>query len=182
MRFANEWTLKTERQLFLKELISQGADLHAISSGFHTPFVELLTSRLYLPSIEFNLASMKFSVSALDDRESMEHPVSGSDHSTLWQNRKLSWILYTWLGSLQECGVDLHEYGRKETDLHKQGLVSWKLRYDFLSSDRWLLTSLTYGPSPSDWKLDLEYRRKRKDATESLAKVPGGWVEDDSSE
>lgn len=142
--------------------------------------MELLTSRLYLPSIEFNLASMKFSVSALDDRESMEHPVSGSDHSTIWQNRKLSWILYTWLGSLQECGVDLHEYGRKETDLHKQGLVSWELRYDFLSSDRWLLTSLTYGSSPSDWKLDLEYRRK--DATESLAKVPGGWVEDDSSE
>lgn len=180
MRFANEWTLKTEWQIFLKELISQGADLHAISSGFHTPFLELLTSRLYLPSIEFNSAFMKFSVSTLDDRESMEHPVSGSDHSTLLQDRKLSWILYTWLESLQECGVDLHEYGRKETDLHKQGLVSWEVISDFLSSDRLLLTSFTYGPSPSDWTLDLEY--PRKDTTESLAKVPGGWVEDDSSE
>lgn len=130
--------------------------------------------------ISINLASMESSVSALDDGKSMKYPVSSIDESACWRLRRLPQLLYTWLEFLQECGVDLEEYGRKETDLHQQGLVPWNWRNFFSLRERWFLTSFTYGPSPSDWKVEMELRYE--DATESVAKVPGEWIEDDFGE
>lgn len=170
----------------MKELIVQGASLHSISSKYHTPFMALLKSCYFLeyfePSVpkSINLASIGSSVSAFDDQESIEDPVIGIHRWSLWQYWKPSHVLYTWLKWLRESGVDLHEYGRKETDLHQQGLVRWNWRSFPSSRKRWFLTNLTYGPSPSDWKLDLEIRHE--DASESVAKVPGEWIEDDFGE
>lgn len=131
-------------------------------------------------SMSINLASMESSVSAFVDGKSMEYPVSSIHKAAFFGYRILPQILYTWLECLQECGVDLHEYGRKERDLHLQGLVSWDLLFGWSPRGRHFLTSLTYGPSPSDWKFDLVVRRE--DAIESAVKVPGGWVDDDINE
>lgn len=153
MRSANEWAPAMEWQLFMSELIVQGADLHHISVEPCTPFLKLFSRYL------------------------------GLRHNPLDRDlflSKLSFLLAIWLECLQKCGVDLYEYGRKETDLHQQGLVSWDRFSSWSLQNRYYLTNITYGPSPSDWKLELEYRPE--DATESVAKVPGGWVEDDSSE
>lgn len=130
--------------------------------------------------MSINLASMESSVSAFVDGKSMEYPVSSIHKAAFFGYRILPQILYTWLECLQECGVDLHEYGRKERDLHLQGLVSWNWLIGWSPRRRCFLTNLTYGPSPSDWKFDLVFRRE--DAIESAVKVPGGWVEDDISE
>lgn len=96
--------------------------------------------------------------------------------------QELASSLKIWLECLQESGIDLEEYGRKKLDLHQQGLVSWTWNvYPGKNSEvTWSLTSLTYGPSPSDWKIDMELQSK--DVAESPRKMPGGWVEDDHGE
>ena len=132
------------------------------------------------PSSTFiDMGSTEPSTSGLDDLGSMKPFDLDENASLRW---KLRWLLKNWLKSLQESGVDLEEYGRKETDLHQKGLVTWNLSYDY-QSDRHFLTSLTYGPSISDWKIMIEVRPR--DSTESVAKIPempGGWIEDDSCE
>ena len=64
-------------------------------------------------------------------------------------------VLRFWLKYLQECDVDLEEYGRRETELYEQGLVRWKFEIG-------LLKSLMYGPSPSDWKVDMVFRHWKR--------------------
>ena len=157
----------------MKELIAQGADLHFISSLSKTPFLDLLKG-LFLE------APMEPPVSDPDDLGSMEHSVCNTLEARCSQLEVLPWLLNIWLECLQESGVDLEAYGRKETALHQQGLVPWTWLPWRSGPGRWLLTSLTYGPSPSDWKADMEYQPE--DAAESLAKMPGGWIEDEQCE
>lgn len=93
-------------------------------------------------------------------------------------------LLNSWLECLQESDVDLEEYGRKEVDLQKQGLVSWVWpipleKGDFLEGE-WSIKCLTYGPLPSDWNIDIRYRVA--EVAESPKKMPGGWIEDDHYE
>lgn len=35
-------------------------------------------------------------------------------------------IIAIWLGDLEEGGIDLEAYGRREVELHRRGLVSWE--------------------------------------------------------
>ena len=194
----------------MKESIAQGADLHFISSLSRTPFVDLLKGLFINTPIEppvsdpddlgfaelstsndlestessvsdlDDLESTESSVSDLDDLGSMEHSVCNILKARFSQLEKLPWLLNIWLECLQESGVDLEAYGQKETDLHQRGLVSWTWLPWESKPGRWLLTSLTYGPSPSDWKVDMEYQPE--DTAESLAKMPGGWIEDEQCE
>lgn len=94
------------------------------------------------------------------------------------QEPQLPWLLDIWLGGLQNCGVVLQEYGRKETELFQQGLVHWA----FLSllEDTWRITNLTYGSLPSDWSISVE--RVDDADTETPSNMPGAWIEDDDSE
>ena len=93
--------------------------------------------------------------------------------------RKIHLLLNTWLLCLQESGVDLEEYGRIEVEYHQRGLVSWTWPSSLRSVDaEWFLTILTYGASPSDWKIDLEWREAPPG---DPAKMPGGWIDDDCS-
>ena len=181
----------------MKELIAQGADLHFISSLSQTPFVDLLEGLFEGTPMEppvsdpddlgfaelstsNDLESTESSVSDLDDLGSMEHSLCNTLEARCSQLEKLPWLLNIWLECLRESGVDLEAYGQKETDLHRRGLVSWTWLLWGSKPGRWLLTSLTYGPSPSDWKADMEYQPE--DAAESLAKMPGGWIEEDYCE
>lgn len=97
----------------------------------------------------------------------------------------LASLLNIWLEDLQESGVDLEEYGRKETELNE--LTNWCFFcYEFIGDGPytrrkglWVVKNLTYGPSPSDWKLEVEWQIV--DATEDPKKMPGGWIEEDDS-
>lgn len=105
-------------ELLLKDLIVQGANLHNISSEHSTPFLDFLQGLVFYP--------MELSVSDFDDMKPMEL----SRHELGDQSPRPS-LLKIWLDCLQESGLDLEEYGRKEVDLHLQGLVSWTwLPYD----------------------------------------------------
>lgn len=151
-----------------ENLIVQGANLHNISSEHSTPFLDFLQGLVFYP--------MELSVSDFDDMQPMEL----SRHELGDQSPRPS-LLKIWLDCLQESGLDLEEYGRKEVDLHLQGLVSWTwLPYDPKPDRAWFLTSLTYGPSPSDWKGTVVYRHKR--VAESPGRMPGGWTEEEGGE
>ena len=142
-------------QLLVKDLIDQGADLHYITPTSDTPFVGLL----------------------LELFELLSHliVVNHDGWVTSSVSQKGSLLLKIWLECLQKSGVDLTEYGRKETKLHQEGLVVW-YGLDSRLDIRWLLRNLTYGPSPCDWKLDMELRYEA--TLESQGNMPGGWIED----
>ncbi len=117
----------------------------------------------------YDLGNIGPSVSDFDDVESKE----------TWELRCL---LKTWLECLQESGVDLEEYGRKEADLDEQGLVSWS--WHQYPDTKVFLTSLTYGPSLGDWKVRMEYRVEEMTGmpVKTPVKMPGGWIEDDDDD
>ena len=155
----------TEWGPLVKDLIIQGADLHFISSEGRTPFSDLLGELL-----------LETSPPAVEDSEPIDL-VSEADEMEPNNAQTLSLLLRTWLGFLQESGVDLEEYGRKEADLQLQGLVSWMWSLRYSSSYAWYPKTFTYGPSPSDWKIAMGLRLE--DVAESPIKMPGGWIEDE---
>ncbi len=90
-------------------------------------------------------------------------------------------LLKTWLEDLEECGIDLDEYGRKESELKQQGLVSWSF-YDSWSDSEWLLLDMSYGAFPGDWDISIEKAGKLfvEVPEEESGKIPGGWIEEDA--
>ena len=157
-------------QILLKELIEIGANLHSISYRFGgTPLTDLIRTLFY--------------------RICVLCEYSGSIEVAT--NDVLPDVLSLWLEWLQESGVDLEQYGRKESELHQEGIVSWTFRRaagprqeDPVSGTfyyPWVhvictIQSLVYGPLPSDWKLEVEII---KDPTaENLRRMPEGWTED----
>lgn len=135
----------------LEELLTMNPDLHAISFTRRTPFLDLLEglSSPFFPNRELPLGYIRI-----------------------------------WLGDLQKGGVDLEAYGREEVQLHQRGLVSWEWEGNDWSNITiwvtvtWLLTSLTYGPSPSDWQICLE--QKPEPSCDDLGDIPGGWIEEEA--
>ena len=112
--------------------------------------------------------------------ESTTNHLSKPNSWTATMTQKINLLLYTWLVYLQESGVDLEEYGRIEMEFHQRGLVSWTWQSNLPGVDaEWLLTILTYGPSPSDWKIDIQWREAPPG---NPGKMPGGWVDDEGSE
>lgn len=153
----------------LKDLIVQGANLHHISSEYSTPFVNLLQG---LRESKDYAEPNELAESDFDDPESMEP--SWIDLKTE-QSWKLPLLLNFWLEFLQESGVDLEDYGQKEVDLRLRGLVSWTWEWPSDPEKPALfLKNIRYGPSPNDWKVDIEYRHRRRRAAESPVKMPGG--------
>lgn len=104
--------------------------------------------------------------------------------------------LQIWLSILQECGIDLCEYGRQELQRLKDEDIGWEFR---ISRDVWYqrpflqtrngefevrLISLEYGSQPGDWKLwwseptdGLVGDFWREIEPEPL-RIPGSWDED----
>ena len=90
-----------------------------------------------------------------------------------------------WLCFLQTCGVDLSEYGKREEELHEQGLVGSVIG-DIQNRDSRAtakIASFTYGNSPSDWHIKLERKflepgQEFDQEPEKVEEMPGGWIED----
>ena len=165
----------------MKELIVEGANVHFISSDARTPFLYLFHG-LGLDII--------WDYSAYDyDRREIVEPTKLMDTTTnhlsepnAWtanMTQKIHLLLNIWLLCLQESGVDLEKYGRIEMEYHQRGLLSWTWPSNLPGVDaEWFLTILTYGPSPSNWKIDIKWREA---APSNPGKMPGGWVDDDGS-
>ena len=90
-----------------------------------------------------------------------------------------------WLSSLESCGVDLYEYGQREEELHERGRVWFPIKRtcDTGLSAGAELASFTYGRSPSEWdiKMDWRYLDLDQDSGQGPGKVeemPGGWIKD----
>ena len=122
-------------------------------------------------------------IEPMEPTKLMKSTTNDRSRPNLWtanMTQKIHFLLETWLMCLQESGVDLEEYGREEIQAHQRGLVSWTWRSFVQGLDaEWFLTILTYGPLPSDWKTDIEWREL---GPESSGEMPGGWVDDDGSE
>ena len=88
--------------------------------------------------------------------------------------------LDTWLGDLRDCGVDLYEYGRREEEIYWENSASRE--FDgcalLLRHGIWKLVSFTYGSSPNDWRLQLEWRPEEWDEhDQQVQEIPGSWIE-----
>ena len=125
------------------------------------------------------------------------HAISAERRTPLLQFIKISGrpeLIHVWLRCLLDCGVDLTEYGRKEAEMHREGLVTWDLEFWEAEWDPNsplvfgsptlsridTITSLAYGPIPEDWQIETQVMWTRK---EDLDSMPGAWVEEqDESE
>lgn len=98
-------------------------------------------------------------------------------NAALW-GEKNPWplMLDNWIQDLHDCGVDLEEYGRQEIYLREKEVVSWVWE-QWWDETTWVMTDLTYGPSPSDWSIKME--ELKDTVAEDPAKIPGGWIEED---
>lgn len=140
-----------------------GVNLHSISSSRGvTPFGTLIDS-LYSCS---SACLFSCSDAALESLE-------------VTKNQFLPDLLPLWLGYLQESGVDLEKYGRKEVELHEEGLLSWTLHQTGISHIP-KIQRIVYGPLPNDWKLQVDVAEKL--TVGGPQRVPGGWIEDDDLE
>lgn len=166
----------------MKELIVEGANVYFISSDVRTPFLclfEDLELEMIWDCSAYDLDRMEI-VEPTELMESTTNYLSKPNSWTTTMSQKIYLLLSTWLVCLQESGVDLEEYGRIETEFHQRGLVSWTWPSILQGVDaKWLLTILTYGPSPSDWKIDIQWREAPPG---NLGKMLGGWVDDEGSE
>ena len=78
--------------------------------------------------------------------------------------------------------MDLEKYGRKESELREQRLVSWDFESPW-SNEVPTIRTLTYGPNLSDWRVDIEIQDK--EAVEEVHHeeqsnvMPGRWTDDD---
>ena len=145
--------------MLLKELVEIGTNLHNIHSYLDvTPFTRLVDTFFF------------FSGDSLKDLE-------------VARDRMLPTLISSWLECLQEIGVDLEEYGRKEVELHREGLVSWT--WDLYRIDVDIkIQSLVYGPLPSDWNLEVDFAERSAVGSpqRKSQRMPGGWIEDDDRE
>ena len=140
----------------MKELVELGTNLHSLHSyNDCTPFKSLVGTCFH---------------------RSLESPEIARDQI-------IPDLLCLWLECLQESGVDLEEYGRKEAELHEEGLVSWTLAFSWKDVEI-TIQSLVYGPLPSDWKLEVVFRERitPESPLQKPQRVPGGWVEDEDLE
>ena len=159
----------------MKELIVEGANVHFISSDARTPFLCLF--------VGLELKMFWDYSRSMDYKEIMESITNDLREPYGWtanMTQTIHLLLNTWLLCLQESGVDIEEYGRIEMEYHQLGLVDWTWPSKLPSVDaEWFLKILTYGLSPSDWKIDIEWREAPPG---NPGKMPGGWVDDDGSE
>ena len=169
----------------MQELTVEGANVHSISSDRRTPFLYLFDGLALDIIWDYSL----YYDHRTDDRREIIEPTKLGESTTnhlsepnAWtanMTQKIYLLLNTWLVCLQECGVDLEEYGRIETEYHRRGLVDWTCSSNLPSVDaEWLFTIVTYGSSPRDWKIDIEWREAPPG---NPVKMPGGWVDDDGS-
>lgn len=106
-----------------------------------------------------------------DRRTPLLHIFTGPCISYTWQLSQNGLILnpfphiqpsyiLLWLQTLHDAGVDLVEYGRKEQEIHRAGVVSLELSLNhllihecFFPGDLQLhMVTFTYGASPWDWR------------------------------
>ena len=126
-------------------MIKLGSDLHPIAHNLDTPFTNLLYYYIYY-----------------------------YEEGTVSRVVGLQEVLRIWVDGLEEAGVDLVAYGQMELDLHEQGLVNWTFP-TYEKCTRYCLAGLTWGPSPTDWKVEMEELEEEYD-------IPGAWIEDNVDE
>ena len=162
----------------MNELIVKGANVHFISAEARTPFLCLFDGL----EVAYHWESPKDEWEPIEPTKLMRSTTNDLSEPNGWtatMTRKIHMLLNTWLVCLQESGVDLEEYGRTELEYFQRGLVSWIWLSDLASIDgKWFFTILTYGPSPSDWEIDIEWCEA---PPENPGKMPGGWIDDDGS-
>lgn len=105
-------------------------------------------------------------------------------------NEILRRIITIFLEDLSNAGVDLMEYGAKETSLLRTGCCcqDFQLRPSWLRSNKWVeseirLIGITYGPQPADWKFWFsepsdEYAGDFWYLVEPFeGSIPGAWID-----
>ena len=113
--------------------------------------------------------------------EMLFQPLYGPFSDDALRSCERIWILLKfWLECLRDGGVDLEEYGRRDTEIcykwwrDPRNLWDWSLRGPKAVFE---IESFTYGPSPSDWKLRTIYLDVRPDL--EYQHIPGAWDEED---
>lgn len=146
--FLSHWSqFELEVNLILvRDLVSAGSCLLERNDWLHTPLLEicrgiscLCTTGIVLPYVISNVSPSWQKILV----QSLEVPIQ------------------VWLHQIARAGVDLMEYGRRESRLHRKPGV--EKQWDFYDWSRdssiyggkfftMRLISFTYGPSPEDWQ------------------------------
>jgi hypothetical protein len=167
-----------EDLLLIRDLVSAGSCICERNNWLHTPLLEVCHGLVYAQK-----ALRIF-------------------HDVRWINR--AWQrcsaqsprepIRVWLEQLVEAGVDLIEYGRKESGLHLKHRVKkqWDYVDSFKESPTYGLTiftlrliSFTYGPSPGDWQfwfteeMDFSFLEFWHMVDHPEQGIPGAWNEYD---
>ena len=181
MENVDEEDIVAEWRHLIEDLIILGADPHVISFDSCTPFLQLLCVffRIWYHA-QFSLPELFDVAPKIPDQ--LEFGSGNYKPEKRWE---IAWLLHIWLQCLQDSGIDLEEYGREETELHEQGLVSWSGGpFGFTDYLSWSLTNLTYGPTLGEWNLSIElsYEELPESPGNMRGDMPGGWIEDDENE
>ena len=169
---------KTESNIILSELVSQGADLHPIFLAYGHLFTPLT---LFL--------SLAFKVK--------------SNGILLQRYEVVAPIIRGWLKALAAAGVDLDAYGAEERAIHDRGDVTWifeidpsRVDHDIGSEHNKDSTPETYlyyeildihaGELPEEWHIEWEdvyvssalaadFWNGVEGGDEGLPQMPGSW-------
>ncbi|KAK0376692.1 hypothetical protein CLIM01_05960 [Colletotrichum limetticola] len=153
--------------------------------------------RWIIQGVSSQRLSMQMSFDAAQEEPRYYTPLISTLYKSFWDHsgykRQTSLFLRKWLEDVQISGHDLKEYGRREMEyfkreawLQEKRLITWFEGMGYEPSVR--LVSFTYGPEPGDWNLVWsleaeEYAGEFWDLIENPPlHIPGGWVDDDSSE
>ncbi|KAK7459752.1 hypothetical protein Landi51_00001 [Colletotrichum acutatum] len=116
-----------------------------------------------------------------------------ADYSTLCTAeqvcKSLVATLSEWVTILSSSDVELLDYGREERHMYEQGLTAVSQRwapwnYESRGTTRFSLLGITYGSSPSHWRLWWTYEYEDYAGEfwnmiqDEASKVPGAWVDD----
>lgn len=99
--------------------------------------------------------------------------------------RDLNLAVQSWMRDLKVLGIDLHEFGRKETEVWENDAMErewgcnylWKRRQ---SPRHWRLIGFQYGPCPEDWSVWMyEWNESFTDfwnlVERPIESMPGAW-------
>lgn len=99
-----------------------------------------------------------------------------------------------WLEDLATCGIDLEEYGKRESTIYSAG--KWVFQDNGFSIEDWngermtffgpRVARFSYGPTPADWVFEWDhlvpqYARDFWEMVEALSPsgMPGSWIDED---
>lgn len=153
--------------------------LHRLASILGHILLEDRTSSTHIDLSDWRSA-LRILIDASADLHLQHHNPFGAKETPLWNLPRSGPVnhhcgIQGWARELRACGVDLHEYGKKEHELWEAHPMKF-LPCRYASSQQYRLMDFTYGPEPSDWCVTVA--REVTVKQHELHRMPCAWQND----